>query len=77
MAVMNFAWICFWVAAASVELGLSALYHAETFLWIGFAAVLMVAFNLHPHIRTAARALGGVVAYAHKRGPDARRGTLR
>jgi hypothetical protein len=57
MDAMKFAWICFWISLAAVEVGLAAWSHSTTFLWIGSVAPFMVAFNLQRHARAVARRL--------------------
>ncbi len=43
---MRSAWVCFWFALGAVEIGLTLWSHSATFLEIGAAVPVMIAYNL-------------------------------
>jgi hypothetical protein len=53
---MKTAWVCFWIAFAAAEVGLTCWFRSVTFLEIGLLAPLMVIFNLQ-RVRAGARSL--------------------
>jgi hypothetical protein len=42
---MKITWLCFWVAFAAVEVGLTIWSHSSIFLEIGAVVPVMIAYN--------------------------------